>query len=448
MLKDVVVPDMGDFDEIPVIEVLVKEGDEINKEDPILTLESDKATMEVPSPFSGKVKNILLKVGDKVSQGTVILVLDPTNSPKAENPESVDESKIPVSETDTNQTEIVEIVSPEKKVVAEKSVTSIEVNSEPSIYNKTEESINSTKHSAVYASPSVRKMSRSLGVDLKDVQGSGRKNRILKEDLEEYVKNKMSSPSQNSKNIGINTLLPSWEYPDFSKYGETESMNLPRIKQISGSFLHRNWLEIPHITQHADADITNIEKFRKLINNEQDTDIKVTLISFIMKALHFQLKKFPLFNSSINPDKKSVTLKKFFNIGFAVATDNGLIVPVIKNIDRKGVIEIAKEISKLSSMARNGSLKNDSMQGGCMTISSLGGIGGNYFTPIINAPEVSILGLGRSEIKPFWDGEKFEPKLFLPLSLSYDHRVIDGAEGAMFISELCKTLDEFRRTLL
>ena len=448
MLKDVVVPDMGDFDEIPVIEVLVKEGDEINKEDPILTLESDKATMEVPSPFSGKVKNILLKVGDKVSQGTVILVLDPTNNPKAENPESVDESKPPVSETDTNQTEIVEIVSPEKKVVAEKPAVSIGVNSEPSIYNKTEESINSTKHSAVYASPSVRKMSRSLGVDLNDVQGSGRKNRILKEDLEEYVKNKMSSPSQNSKNIGINTLLPSWEYPDFSKYGETESMNLPRIKQISGSFLHRNWLEIPHITQHADADITNIENFRKLINNEKDTDIKVTLISFIIKALYFQLKKFPLFNSSINPDKKSVTLKKFFNIGFAVATDNGLIVPVIKNIDRKGIREIAKEISELSSMARNGSLKNDSMQGGCMTISSLGGIGGNYFTPIINAPEVSILGLGRSEIKPFWDGEKFEPKLFLPLSLSYDHRVIDGAEGAMFISELCKTLDEFRRTLL
>ena len=187
--------------------------------------------------------------------------------------------------------------------MAEKSITSIEVNSEPSIYNKTEESINSTKHSAVYASPSVRKMSRSLGVDLNDVQGSGRKNRILKEDLEEYVKNKMSSPSQNSKNIGINTILPSWEYPDFSKYGETESMNLPRIKQISGSFLHRNWLEIPHITQHADADITNIEKFRKLINNEQDTDIKVTLISFIMKALHFQLKKFPLFNSSINLTK-------------------------------------------------------------------------------------------------------------------------------------------------
>ena len=447
MLKDVVVPDMGDFDEIPVIEVLVKEGDEVNKEDPILTLESDKATMEVPSPFSGKVKNILLKVGDKVSQGTVILVLDPTNDSRTQNPENAEEPNNSVAETNTNQTETRDKISLEKKALSEESVSSQESNKEPPAYSLPESS-NSTEHTSVYASPSVRKMSRHLGVNLNEVQGSGRNSRILKEDLENYVKNKISSPLQNSKNIGINTSLPSWEFLDFSKYGQTESMTLPRIKQISGSFLHRNWLEIPHITQHADADITNIEKFRKLINNEKDTDVKVTLISFIMKALHFQLKKFPLFNSSINADKKTVTLKKFFNIGFAVATNNGLVVPVVRNIDRKGVLEIAKEISELSSMARNGTLKNESMQGGCMTISSLGGIGGNYFTPIINAPEVSILGLGRSEIKPFWDGEKFEPKLFLPLSLSYDHRVIDGAEGAMFISELCKTLDEFRRTLL
>ena len=447
MLKDVVVPDMGDFDEIPVIEVLVKEGDEINKEDPILTLESDKATMEVPSPFSGKVENILLKVGDKVSQGTVILVLDPTNNSKDQNPESVEEPKTLDPETDTNQIETRDTISAEKKAVPDESVGTKKSDKEPSIHNLSE-TINSTEDSTVYASPSVRKMSRQLGVNLNEVQGSGRNNRILKEDLEEYVKNKISSPSQNSKNMGINTSLPSWEYLDFSKFGQIENFTLPRIKQISGSFLHRNWLEIPHITQHADANITNIEKFRKSINNEKNTDFKVTLISFIMKALHYQLKKFPLFNSSINADKKSVTLKKFFNIGFAVATDNGLVVPVIRNVDRKGVIEIAKEISELSAMARNGNLKSDSMQGGCMTISSLGGIGGNYFTPIINAPEVSILGLGRSEIKPFWDGEKFVPKLFLPLSLSYDHRVIDGAEGASFISELCKTLDEFRRTLL
>ena len=447
MLKDVVIPDMGDFDEIPVIEVLVNEGDEINKEDPILTLESDKATMEVPSPFSGKVKNILLKVGDKVSQGTVILVLDPTNDSKTQNPENAEEPKTLIAETDTNQIETRDKISPEKKALPEESVSSPEISKEPPIYSLSE-TLNATEHSTVYASPSVRKMSRHLGVNLNEVQGSGRNNRILKEDLEEYVKNKISSPSQNSKNIGINTSLPSWEYLDFSKYGQTENFTLPRIKQISGSFLHRNWLEIPHITQHADANITNIEKFRKSINNETNTDSKVTLISFIMKALHYQLKKFPLFNSSINADKKSVTLKKFFNIGFAVATDNGLVVPVIKNVDRKGVIEIAKEISQLSAMARNGTLKSDSMQGGCMTISSLGGIGGNYFTPIINAPEVCILGLGRSEIKPFWDGEKFEPKLFLPLSLSYDHRVIDGAEGATFISELCKILNEFRRALL
>lgn len=447
MLKDVVVPDMGDFDEIPVIEVLVKEGDEINKEDPILTLESDKATMEVPSPFSGKVKNILLKVGDKVSQGTVILVLDPTTNSKDKNPESVEEPKTLDSETDTNQIETQDTISPENKAVPDESVSTQKSNKEPPPHNLSE-TVNSTENSTVYASPSVRKMSRQLGVNLNEVQGSGRNNRILREDLEEYVKNKISSPSQNSKNMGINPSLPLWEYLDFSKYGQTENFTLPRIKQISGSFLHRNCLEIPHITQHADANITNIEKFRKSINNEKNTDSKVTLISFIMKALHYQLKKFPLFNSSINADKKSVTLKKFFNIGFAVATDNGLVVPVIKNVDRKGVIEIAKEISELSAMARNGTLKSDSMQGGCMTISSLGGIGGNYFTPIINAPEVCILGLGRSEIKPYWDGEKFEPKLFLPLSLSYDHRVIDGAEGATFISELCKILDEFRRALL
>jgi len=447
MLKDVVVPDMGDFDEIPVIEVLVKEGDEINKEDPILTLESDKATMEVPSPFSGKVKNILLKVGDKVSQGTVILVLDPTNNSTDQSPESVEESKSLDSEAYTNQTETRDTISAEKKAVPDKSV-STKKNKEPPTHNNLSETVNSTENSTVYASPSVRKMSRQLGVNLNEVQGSGRNNRILKEDLEEYVKNKISSPSQNSQNMGINTSLPSWEYLDFSKFGQTENFTLPRIKQISGSFLHRNWLEIPHITQHADADITNIEKFRKSINNEKNIDSKVTLISFIMKALHYQLKKFPLFNSSINADNKSVTLKKFFNIGFAVATDNGLVVPVIRNVDRKGVIEIAKEISELSAMARTGTLKSDSMQGGCMTISSLGGIGGNYFTPIINAPEVCILGLGRSEIKPFWDGEKFEPKLFLPLSLSYDHRVIDGAEGATFISELCKILNEFRRALL
>ena len=447
MLKDVVVPDMGDFDEIPVIEVLVKEGDEINKEDPILTLESDKATMEVPSPFSGKVKNILLKVGDKVSQGTVILVLDPTNNSKDQNPESVEKSKSLCSEADTNQTETRDTISAEKKAVPDESVSTQKSDKEPPTHNLSE-TVNSTENSTVYASPSVRKMSRQLGVNLNEVQGRGRNNRILKEDLEEYVKNKISSPSQNSQNMGINTSLPSWEYLDFSKFGQTENFTLPRIKQISGSFLHRNWLEIPHITQHADADITNIEKFRKSINNEKNTDSKVTLISFIMKALHYQLKKFPLFNSSINADKKSLTLKKFFNIGFAVATDHGLVVPVIKNVEKKGVIEIAKEISELSAMARTGTLKSDSMQGGCMTISSLGGIGGNYFTPIINAPEVCILGLGRSEIKPFWDGEKFEPKLFLPLSLSYDHRVIDGAEGATFISELCKILNEFRRALL
>ena len=447
MLKDVVVPDMGDFDEIPVIEVLVKEGDEISKEDPILTLESDKATMEVPSPFSGKVKNILLKVGDKVSQGTVILVLDPTNNSKDQNPESVEKSKSLCSEADTNQTETRDTISAEKKAVPDESVSTQKSDKEPPTHNLSE-TVNSTENSTVYASPSVRKMSRQLGVNLNEVQGRGRNNRILKEDLEEYVKNKISSPSQNSQNMGINTSLPSWEYLDFSKFGQTENFTLPRIKQISGSFLHRNWLEIPHITQHADADITNIEKFRKSINNEKNTDSKVTLISFIMKALHYQLKKFPLFNSSINADKKSLTLKKFFNIGFAVATDHGLVVPVIKNVEKKGVIEIAKEISELSAMARTGTLKSDSMQGGCMTISSLGGIGGNYFTPIINAPEVCILGLGRSEIKPFWNGEKFEPKLFLPLSLSYDHRVIDGAEGATFISELCKILNEFRRALL
>ena len=283
-------------------------------------------------------------------------------------------------------------------------------------------------------------MSRHLGVNLNEVQGSGRNNRILKEDLEEYVKNKISSPSQNSKNIGINTSLPSWEYLDFSKYGQTDSMTLPRIKQISGSFLHRNWLEIPHITQHADADITNIEKFRKLINNEKDADVKVTLISFIMKALHFQLKKFPLFNSSINADKKSVTLKKFFNIGFAVATNNGLVVPVVRNIDRKGVLEIAKEISELSSMARNGTLKNESMQGGCMTISSLGGIGGSFFTPIINYPEVAILGVGKSQKKQVFLDGKFVIRTMLPLSLSYDHRIIDGAEAARFNNDLKENL--------
>jgi pyruvate dehydrogenase E2 component (dihydrolipoamide acetyltransferase) len=446
MLKDVVVPDMGDFDEIPVIEVLVKEGDEINKEDPILTLESDKATMEVPSPFNGKVKNILLKVGDKVSQGTVILVLDPAKNSKNKSPESVDELKTSNSETNINQIKTIDTVSPKKKTISKESVSSIEINKKSSFHEPG--TINPTQQSSVYASPSVRKMSRQLGVNLNDVEGSGTNNRILKEDLEQYVKNKISHPSQNSNNSKINSSLPSWEYLDFSKYGQTEDMTLPRIKQISGSFLHRNWLEIPHITQHADADITNIEKFRKSINNEKNTEIKVTLISFIMKALYYQLKKFPLFNSSINADKNSVTLKKFFNIGFAVATDNGLVVPVVRNIDVKGVLEIAKEISELSSMARNGTLKNESMQGGCMTISSLGGIGGNYFTPIINAPEVCILGLGRAEIKPFWDGEKFEPKLSLPLSLSYDHRVIDGAEGATFITDLCKTLDEFRRTLL
>ena len=273
MLKDVVVPDMGDFDEIPVIEVLVKEGDEINKEDPILTLESDKATMEVPSPFSGKVKNILLKVGDKVSQGTVILVLDPTNNSKDQNPESVEEPKTLDSEADTNQTETRDTISAEKKAVPDESVSTKKSDKEPPTHNLSE-TVNSTENSTVYASPSVRKMSRQLGVNLNEVQGSGRNNRILKEDLEEYVKNKISSPSQNSQNMGINTSLPSWEYLDFSKFGQTENFTLPRIKQISGSFLHRNWLEIPHITQHADADITNIEKFRKSINNEKNTDSK------------------------------------------------------------------------------------------------------------------------------------------------------------------------------
>ncbi|MCD9228447.1 dihydrolipoyllysine-residue acetyltransferase [Ralstonia pseudosolanacearum] len=425
---EVKVPDIGDYKDVPVIEISVKVGDKVEAEQSLITLESDKATMDVPSPAAGTVKDIRVKVGDAVSEGTLIVVLEGAGGAAAAAPAAAAPSPAPA---------VAPVAAPAAA---------------PATY--TADTVG-TIGKAAHASPSVRKYARELGVDVNLVGGTGPKNRITQEDVQRYVKGVMTgqaaAPGKAAAAAapaggGELNLLP-WPKVDFTKFGPVEPKPLSRIKKISGANLHRNWVMIPHVTNNDEADITELEAFRVQMNKEHEkAGVKFTMLAFVIKAVVGALKKFPTFNASLDGD--NLVFKQYYHIGFAADTPNGLVVPVIRDADKKGVVDIAREMAELSKAAREGKLKPDQMQGGCFSISSLGGIGGTHFTPIINAPEVAILGLSRGYQKPVWDGKQFVPRLTLPLSLSYDHRVIDGAEAARFNAYLAAVLADFRRVLL
>ena len=429
---EVKVPDIGDYDSVPVIEVHVKPGDTISAEDALVTLESDKATMDVPSPSAGVVKEVRIKVGDNVAEGTLILILEGAAAAPASAPAA----------------------APAPAAAAAAPAPAASVPAPAPVAAPAAAPVAGVTGAAAHASPSVRKFARELGVDVSRVPGTGPKGRITQDDVQGYVKGVMTgltaAPAQAAAapagGGGELNLLP-WPKVDFTRFGDVESKPLSRIKKLSGANLHRNWVMIPHVTNHDEADITDLEAFRVQLNKEYEKQgVKVTMLAFMIKAAVAALKKFPNFNASLDGD--SLVLKKYFNIGFAADTPNGLVVPVIKNADKKGVIEIGQEMNELAKLARDGKLKPDQMQGGCFSISSLGGIGGTYFTPIINAPEVAIMGVCKSYQKPVWDGKQFVPRLTLPLSLSWDHRVIDGAEAARFNTYFGQLLADFRRILL
>jgi pyruvate dehydrogenase E2 component (dihydrolipoamide acetyltransferase) len=424
---EIKVPDIGDFKEVEVIELLVKVGDVIKAEQSLITVESDKASMEIPSSTAGKVVSISVKIGDKIAEGSMLLMLEvDAGSTAAASP--------PPAPAPAPAALAVIAPAPAASVAAPTAALA------------------PAPASGVlpHASPSVRKFARELGVDLSQVGGSGPKGRITVEDVRGFVKGALAggSPSKaTAANDGAGLGLIPWPKVDFAKFGGIETKPLSRIKKVSGANLHRNWVMIPHVTNHDDADITDLEAFRVLLNKENEkSGVKVTMLAFLIKACVQALKKFPEFNASLDGD--NLVLKQYFHIGFAADTPNGLMVPVIKDADKKGIFEIAKESSELAGKAREGKLSPAEMQGGCFSISSLGGIGGTYFTPIINAPEVAILGVCRSATKPVWNGSAFEPRLILPMSLSWDHRVIDGASAARFNTYLAALLADFRRVML
>lgn len=427
-LKEVQVPDIGG-DEVTVTEIMVNVGDSISEEQSLITVEGDKASMEVPAPFAGTLKEIKVAAGDKVKTGSLIMVFEVAGAAPV---------AVPVQAAPAPAAAPAQAAAP----AAAAPATSGEFQE---------------NHEYSHASPVVRRLAREFGVNLAKVKGSGRKNRILKEDVQNYVKEalkRLESGAQaaaSGKGDGAALGLLPWPKVDFSKFGDTEVQPLSRIKKISGANLHRNWVMIPHVTQWDNADITELEKFRQEQNAmeaKRDTGMKITPLVFIMKAAAKALEAFPAFNSSLSDDGESLILKKYVNIGIAVDTPNGLVVPVFKDVNKKGIYELSKELAEVSKKARGGKLTAADMQGGCFTISSLGGIGGTAFTPIVNAPEVAILGVSKSEMKPVWNGKEFAPRLQLPLSLSYDHRVIDGAEGARFITYLNECLSDIRRLVL
>jgi len=414
---EVTVPDIGDYSDIPVIEALVKDGDAVDKDAPLIVLESEKATMEVPAPAAGVVRNMKLKAGAKVSKGTLICTLELAAgaTPQPAAPEAGKPAP------------------PPNPAVAQPIAVAAGV----------PPWIGQAQGPVPHASPSVRKLAREFGVDLAKVQGSGPKGRIVPEDVQGYTKKALSGAAPGA--IG-GAGIPAIPAVDFSQWGEIESKPLARIRKLSAQHVHRAWLNIPHVTQNDEADITELEAFRKA--QSEESGMKLTLLPFVMKAVGAALKQFPEFNASLAPDGESLILKKYCNIGFAADTEHGLVVPVVKGIWNKGIVQLAQECAELAKKAREGKLKPDEMKGGCFSISSLGGIGGAHFTPIVNAPEVAILGVSRAQMKPVWDGQQFAPRLMCPLSLSYDHRVIDGAAAARFIVALAKSISDLRRLAL
>ncbi len=433
-LRDILVPDIGDFKNIPVIEVLVKPGDTVKAEDALITLESDKATMEVPAPFAGVVKELKIKPGDKVSEGAAILSLEISEAITAPGPASVAAQKP------------AQAASAPAKVPAMQTTIPAPA---PSPQAPAPAVINEEGFSRAHASPSVRRFARELGVDLARVTGSGPKQRILQDDITGFVKATLAQPSAGSGGSGLALGLPAWPQVDFAKFGPVENLPLSRIKKISGPALHRNWVSIPHVTQNDEADITELEVFRKSMGDEaQKQGVKLTPLAFILKALVAALKLHPEFNASLAPAGDALILKRYYHIGVAVDTPGGLMVPVVRDVDQKGILQLAKELAEISARAREGKLGPAEMQGGTFSISSLGGIGGAHFTPIINAPEIAILGVSKSLMKPVWKNEQFVPRLMMPLSLSYDHRAVDGAQGARFITQVTTILSDIRRVLL
>lgn len=437
MATEVKVPDIGDFKNIPVIEIMVKAGDQVKAEDPLVTLESDKATMEVPAPAGGVVKEVLVKLGDRVSEGSPLILLEGA-SPEASAPAPAAEvAPAPVpAPAPAPVAAAAPVAAPATPVAAE---TRPAATSPP---------VDQEKFLKAHASPSVRLFARELGVDLSLVKGSGPKGRVLREDVQGYVKNMLQAGAQGGGGVvGAGLGLLPWPQVDFSKFGPIEVQPLSRIKKLSGANLHRNWVMIPHVTNNDDADITELEAFRLQLNQENaKSGTKVTLLAFLIKAVCSALRKFPEFNASLEGD--ALVLKRYYHIGFAADTPNGLMVPVIRDADKKGVLQIAEEASALAAKARDGKLSPTEMQGGTFSISSLGGIGGTYFTPIINAPEVAILGVCRASLQPVWKDGAFQPRLIAPLSLSYDHRVIDGAAAARFNAYLVGLLGDMRRATL
>ena len=437
--EQILIPDIGDFDSVDVIEVLVNIGDSIEYDMPLITVESDKASMDIPAPKDGVIKDLKIKVGDKVKEGSLIGLIEVSETKKETKQEvkapAIDEKKDDLEKITHNPTRPAP-EPPEKKVAREKPLPIGE-----SVVNE------GSKKS--HASPSVRKFARNLGVNLTFVKGSGNKNRILIEDVESFVKGELTKP--RTENMGASFAPIPMPNIDFSEFGKIETKPLSKIKKISGANLHRNWVTAPHVTQFDNADITDLEIFRKSMQKEAEKrGAKLTLLAFLMKACVNALKAYPMFNSSLSPDGDSLILKSYYHIGFACDTPDGLVVPVVRNVEKKDVIDIAEDLGSLSEKARARKLKMDEMQGGCFTISSLGGIGGTKFTPIINCPEVAILGVSRAAMQPVYNksSEDFEARLMLPLSLSYDHRVVDGADGARFTSHLCMMLSDVRRLLL
>jgi pyruvate dehydrogenase E2 component (dihydrolipoamide acetyltransferase) len=447
-LTEVKVPDIGDFKEVEVIELMVKPGDTIKVDQSLITVESDKASMEIPSSHAGVVKSLKVKVGDKISEGSVLLEVEAAGAgaaAPATAPATVASAPATASAAPAASAPAAPPAAPPAP-----SLTLVESRTAPTAALEPQVGNGNKPH----ASPSIRKFSRELGVDLVRVKGTGPKGRITQEDVQNYVKSVVAGGAQPAAapvargGGGGLDLLP-WPSLDFSKFGATELLPLSRIKKISGPNLHRNWVMIPHVTQFDEADVTELEDFRKETNAAMaKSGVKLTMLAFVIKASVAALKKFPAFNASLDEKGENLILKHYYHIGFAADTPNGLVVPVIKDADKKGVAQIAHEMGELSAQAREGKLKPADMQGASFTISSLGGIGGTAFTPIINAPEVAILGLSKSAIKPVWDGKQFAPRLMLPLSLSYDHRVIDGAMGARFSGYLAEVLGDMRKTLL
>ena len=438
-IKDILVPDIGEFDAVEVIEVLVKSGDAVSVEDPLLTMESDKASMDVPSPFSGTVKTVKLKAGDKVSQNDLILTLVV--------------KELETADTETSaETENSEATAPETKDIVStresESTSSGAVSKEPARRPPPiVMSVNQKSFLRAHASPSIRKFARELGVDLSQVHGSGRKERITKEDVQEFVKQALGGTASGTAAAGSG--IPAMPEIDFSKFGPVEIKPLSRIQKKAAVNLHRGWLNLPIVTHHDEADITELEYFRKSLKDEAAKQgVKVTPLVFLLKACAVAIRKHPNFNSSLTADKENLVLKKYLHIGVAVDTPDGLVVPVIRDVEQKGLLELAKELGEVSEKARAKKLKTNDIQGGCFSISSLGGIGGTAFTPLVNAPEVAILGVTRSRMMPVWNGKEFLPRLMLPMDLTYDHRVIDGAQAARFMVDLCEILSDMRRMSL